>query len=113
MKSSLKTDARICIYRRGILRKLVAASALVPFTGLWTSRVAVAAEKLSEDDPTAISLGYKHNAAQATHEAYSSGRDCAGCLFFQGGDQPEGSCPVFRGKLVNAKGWCASWRQRG
>ena len=104
---------RICIYRRGILRKMLAASVSIPFMTLSASRVALAAEKLSEDDPTAVSLGYKHDAAQATHESYVAGSTCDGCAFFQGGDAAEGPCLVFLGKLVNAKGWCASWRQRG
>ena len=99
--------------RRGFLGKLAGAIVLIPFAAQFVTRVALAAEKLSEDDPTAVSLGYKNDAALATHETYVAGRNCAGCAFFQGGNAAEGSCLVFRGKLVNAKGWCASWRQRG
>ena len=113
MKPGTKPETPICSNRRKLVEMLAFTGLLIPFASRLTSRNALASEKLLEDDPTAVSLSYKHDATQATHEAYSSGRDCAGCLFFQGGDASAGPCPVFSGKLVNAKGWCASWRQRG
>jgi hypothetical protein len=113
MTPTSKSDAQCCIYRRRFLRKAAIASVSIPFVIRLAPSDALAAEKLSEDDPSAVSLGYKHDAAQATHETYVAGRNCVGCAFFQGGDASEGPCLVFRGKLVNAKGWCASWRQRG
>ena len=99
--------------RRRFVETVLLAGASIPLAISMASRAALAAEKLSEDDPAAISLGYKHDATQARHEAYAQGRNCAGCIFFQGVDKTEGSCPVFGGRLVNAHGWCASWRQRG
>ena len=113
MISRSKSEGQFCIYRRKFLRKVAGAIAAIPFATWSMTRVALAAEKLSEDDPTAVSLGYKHDAAHASHDTYVAGRTCDGCAFFQGGDAAEGPCLVFRGKLVNAKGWCASWRQRG
>jgi hypothetical protein len=113
MNSNSRTTERTRNRRRGFLGKLTGAIVLIPFAAQLVTRVALAAEKLSEDDPTAVSLGYKNDAALATHETYVAGRNCAGCAFFQGDAAPEGPCLVFRGKLVNAKGWCASWRQRG
>jgi len=113
MNSNSRTRERTRNRRRGFLGKLTGAIVLIPFAAQLASRVALAAEKLSEDDPTAVSLGYKNDAARATHETHVAGRNCAGCAFFQGTAALEAPCLVFSGKLVNAKGWCASWRERG
>ena len=114
MRSRPKTaEHMLRATRRRFVKMAVFASVSLPLAMRMASHDALAAEKLSEDDPTAVSLGYKHDAARTTHQAYVAGRNCAGCTFFQGKDAPEGPCPVFGGKLVNANGWCASWLQRG
>lgn len=69
--------------------------------------------RLSEDDPAAQALGYRHDAADvdaSSHPRFESGQNCANCSLFMGGDDSRwAGCPIFRGKLVNADGWCTSW----
>ncbi len=113
MKTSSITKWQFRWYRREFLVKMALAGASIPFAALVASRVSLAAEKLSEGDPTAVSLGYRHDAEQASHEQYVAGRRCDGCVFYQGENgAADGPCLVFGGKLVSAKGWCASWRAR-
>jgi hypothetical protein len=71
------------------------------------------AAMVSESDPTALSLGYKPNAAQvdkAKFPKFQTGQSCANCQLFQGkpGD-PNGACPIFGGKLVSSSGWCNAY----
>ncbi|WP_434667078.1 high-potential iron-sulfur protein [Paraburkholderia sp. A3BS-1L] len=85
----------------------IASSAMVP----KTSRAA--APVLSENDPTALSLGYKTDAAgvdRVKFPRYQPGEACANCQLYQGkaGSQ-QGPCPIYGGKLVAAKGWCNAY----
>ena len=72
---------------------------------------------LSESDPTAKALGYVEDASKADKAkfpAYKAGAHCATCNFFQG--KPADAyapCQIFPGKAVSAKGWCASYSQKG
>jgi hypothetical protein len=69
--------------------------------------------KLSEDDPTAKALGYKHdtNAVdQAKFPNHKPDQHCANCKLVQGEAQDGWiRCQLFPGKLVNTNGWCAGW----
>lgn len=63
---------------------------------------------VSESDPTAKALGYVEDATKTTNAKYKAGDDCANCQFYTGGATGRGSCQLFPGKSVNAKGWCVS-----
>ena len=67
-------------------------------------------------DPTAIALGYVADGTTADKEKsprYAAGQDCANCQLYQGtADSDAGGCPLFPGKSVAARGWCASWVQK-
>ena len=69
--------------------------------------------RLEESDPTALALGYKHDAAKvdaAKHKTFAAGRNCANCQLFQAkAGEAWGPCGAVGGKLVNAKGWCVAW----
>lgn len=71
------------------------------------------AARLEESDRTAVSLGYRHDAAQvdkAKYPTYVAGRNCANCQLFQAGAGEQwGACPAVGNKLVNARGWCVAW----
>lgn len=79
------------------------------------------APRVSEDDPVASSLGYKHDAADVDlekhpkrGEAAQANAFCKNCVLFQGKDGDEwGPCSIFGGKLVNANGWCATYAPKG
>ncbi len=66
--------------------------------------------QLTEDDPVATALGYRHDATQvdaAKYPRHAAGQVCSNCIQFRGaaGDA-WGPCGLFPGKLVNAAGWC-------
>lgn len=78
---------------------------------------------VDESNPTALALGFKHDASQvdeakfpkrATEQGKKS--SCNSCMFYsQGGQKVEGKdgdygkCTLFPTGLVNSKGWCNSW----
>jgi len=89
---------------------------LLPATAamLALSRTAQAqAAKVEETDPTAIALGYKHDAAKVDAKKFTTfvaGRNCSNCQLYQGKPTDAWApCAIFAGKQVNAKGWCSAW----
>ena len=81
---------------------------VIPLSGLISLRQAQAADmpKLSPDDPTAKSLMYTHQSADAN-------KLCSGCQFYTGVTDAEwGACVIFQKKLVSAGGVCNSWFKR-
>ena len=98
--------------RRRFIRIGVAGLAAVPFAGALVSREAVAADTLSESDPTAKALNYATDAAKATARTDKTAT-CSTCNFFTGkAGAAVGPCSVFGGKLVSAKGWCSAWAKK-
>ncbi len=91
--------------RRRFVKLGAIGVASVPLLG----RVALAQEQLSEDDPTAQSLHYRHDASQVDHPSFEEGRHCGNCQLYQGGDEEWGGCAIFPGKLVANAGWCTAW----
>ena len=85
---------------------------------LALSRQAFAAEaaKVAETDPTAVALGYKHDATKvdkAKYAKYAAGQDCSNCSFYQGkATDPWAPCPMFGGKQVAGKGWCSAYNKK-
>lgn len=69
--------------------------------------------QLSEDDPVARALGYRHDATtvdQVRFPNYAPGRRCASCQLYQApSGEPWAKCAVVPGKLVAAAGWCSAW----
>ncbi len=77
--------------RRSFLLATLPAAALAAVAARSASAQAA---RLEETDPTAVALGYKHDAAKV---------DAAKFPTFAG------ACGAVGGKLVNAKGWCVAW----
>jgi hypothetical protein len=101
------------IPRRNFLRigSVAIASAAIA-AGVGKS-LRAATPHVDEQDTTAKSVGYKHDAAKvdkARFAKYRPGETCANCRLYQGkaGDA-WGPCPIFAGKEVNAKGWCSAY----
>ena len=72
--------------------------------------------KISEDDPVAAALGYKHDATAVDTtkfptRAVAGGETqfCDNCLQYKATEEGWGTCAIFPGKLVAAKGWCNVW----
>ena len=96
--------------RRRFIKLGVLGLATVPLSNL-ALRGAWAADKVSESDPMAKSLGYVEDAAKAD-QAKRGGTDrfCHNCQLYSGkAGEASGSCSLFQGKLVTANGWCSAW----
>lgn len=99
-------------HARRRLLVLGAGSLLLPL-----ARILPAAERLSEDDPAARALGYRHDADAVDIEQFPkrAGPDgaaqyCANCRFLSGRPGAEWRpCSLFENRLVHARGWCNSW----
>ena len=103
--------------RRLALKFVLGGAAVLPLGGLLASTRALAADmpQLSEDDPVAVSLKYKHDATQAPRVdkagTPAEQQQCSNCQLAQGEGEWLG-CSIFPGKAVNAKGWCTAWVPR-
>ena len=100
--------------RRQAIKLIAGGVAAIPLAGLMTSGTAVASDlpHVTEDDPIAVGLKYKHDAAQAPRVdkpgAPANTQNCANCQLVQG-DGEWRACSIFPGKAVNANGWCSAW----
>lgn len=111
------------ISRRQFIGTALAAATVAPLAGRSLFNAAYAGElpKVSEDDPTAIALGYKHDAsavdtAKFPKRAGEAGESqlCSNCSLYQAADGAEwGKCSIFPGKLVKGAGWCNAWVAAG
>lgn len=103
--------------RRRVLKSLAGGVALIPVSGLIAHGTAVASTmpQLSESDPVAKSLNYRHDATQAPRVDKpgmpAAEQVCSNCQLAQGDGEWMG-CSIFPGKAVNAQGWCAGWVKR-
>ena len=78
-----------------------------------------AGDKVPEDDPTAMALGYKEDASQVDTGKYPkrAGEDgakqfCDNCALYAG-DGEWAPCSIFQNRLVAGKGWCNAWVPKG
>lgn len=89
------------------------AAETAPETAPAPAPAATAAElpQISEDDPTATSLGYVHDATTvdtAKYGRYEAGQQCSNCALYQGDADAEwAGCSIFPGKAVKGTGWCS------
>ena len=73
--------------------------------------------KLDESNPTAIALGYKHDAEEVDVDRFAKRASeegktqfCDNCLHYKPSDEEGwGPCAIFPGFVVAAKGWCNVW----
>ena len=94
--------------RRRFVNAFAAGAVAIPFSALVSLRLAQAADipQLNPEDPTAKSLKYTHQSADAS-------KLCSGCQFYTGAADAEwGACVIFPQKLVSAGGTCSSWIMR-
>ena len=115
---------RINIRRRDFLK--VSSLAIAAFATASRAGTSLAQPKaqdkkgaqpqLDEKDPTAQSLGYKHDATKADKakfKQYAAGQTCANCQLFQGKPADAWApCTIFPGKQVAGKGWCSAWSKK-
>ena len=72
-------------------------------------------ELISESDPTAVALKYKHDKSNVDAAITKGRKDyasefCNTCIHYVAQGESQGKCNLFGNKgLVAAKGWCASF----
>ncbi|MGD8957817.1 MAG: high-potential iron-sulfur protein [Chromatiaceae bacterium] len=109
------SDKPIDPNRRQAIKLIAGGVAAIPLAGLMTSGTAAASElpHVTEDDPIAVGLQYKHDASQAPRTdkpgAPADTQHCGNCQLFGQGDGEWRACSIFPGKAVNANGWCTAW----
>ena len=93
---------------------LAATGAIIATSAL--PRLALGADKVTEDDPTAVALGYKHDAAAVDTAKFAkrageagAKQFCDNCALYVDQGDGWGTCSIFQGRLVAAKGWCNAW----
>lgn len=97
--------------RRDFIKGSMGAAA-----GLLIARVSHAQDILTEDNGTAVAMGYKadHTNVDVSKWSKKAGADgdqqqCTSCALYQPIDDDFGLCPIFAGKRVHAAGWCNGW----
>jgi hypothetical protein len=80
-----------------------------PLAASLIARDATAAEPVSESDPKAVALKYRKDATKSS-DRKDPAAFCDNCNLYSGksGDET-GPCELLDGRLVAARGWCASW----
>ena len=79
---------------------------------LGLSNQASAQAMVAETDPQAAALGYKADAStvdKAKFPKYVAGNECSNCQLYASKSPEAGTCAIFAGKQVAAKGWCNTW----
>ena len=99
--------------RRTFLKFAVVGAIAAPLAARLIAQPAFAADlpPLELDNPTAKALGYVEDHTKVDVKKYpkfTPDQNCANCKFY-GGGAVRGTCTLFPGKSVAAKGWCASW----
>ncbi len=94
--------------RRGFIFGLVGASlALVA-----SARKVIAQTLLNPNEQLAKTLGYAEEATKVDAKkwpTWKAGNICSNCNLYKAVGPDRGSCTLFPGKLVKAKGWCSTW----
>lgn len=99
--------------RRQFLKTaIVTAAAVMAGATLRRGRSAGELPHLTAADPTARAMDYVEDATTSKNALYKPGSVCANCQLYTGGTTGYGDCQLFRGKLVNAKGWCTSYTRK-
>lgn len=101
------------LQRRNFLKMGSLAMASIAITAGMGKSLRAATPHVDEQDPTAKSLGYRHDATKVDKTKfakYKAGEACANCQLYQGkAGEAWGPCPIFSGKEVSAKGWCSAY----
>jgi hypothetical protein len=92
--------------RRAILQQVALGLSVLSLAAL-KSRARAADRLLSEQDPEAIKVQYVEDASRAKEA--QSGANCSNCSVYTPMGDTQGSCGLFKNRLVKAAGWCNAW----
>ena len=101
--------------RRKFITRAAQGAALIPALAL-TIQTVWAAERISEDHPTAVALGYVHDAADTDVAKFpkragaeGAKQFCDNCAQYKETEPGWGTCGIFPNLLVAGPGWCNVW----
>lgn len=98
--------------RRIALKGIVGGLAAIPVVG-YVGTAGADGAQLSETEPTAVGLKYKHDASKAMRADKGASKAgvqfCKNCQFIQADSGEWRGCTMCPGKQVNENGWCAAW----
>lgn len=98
--------------RRVFMMTLAAGS-----TALASAGAQAAPKRIEENDPKAVSLGYRHDTAQVDKKRFpkhSPSEKCNNCMAFLGKPADAwAECDLLADKLVANGGWCSSYVKKG
>ncbi len=110
-----KLHSKHGLTRRSFVATAAKSVALIPLVTIGMPS-AWAAEKITEDNPTAVALGYVHDAAKTDTAKFpkragpeGAKQFCDNCSQYQPTEDGWGTCNIFPNYLVAAKGWCNVW----
>lgn len=95
--------------RRSFIKMTATAMVVAPSVITYRNALAQNAEKLTEDDPLAMALGYKEKTTDVDavkYPTHTKEQVCIACILYQGTDPEWGGCGAFANKLVAGQGWC-------
>ena len=98
--------------RSSFLKHSALGLGALPVLNLLGSTAWAAGEvELTENDPMAVALGYKHVAEEGGNAGVPRTENsfCDNCAQYVATQDGWGTCNIFPGKLVAAKGWCNVW----
>jgi high potential iron-sulfur protein len=95
--------------KRRFIRLTVVGFAVAPLISALLCDAVWAEDSLRESDPEAKAVKYRDDASLSP-DRKDPKAICDNCaLFTPKGGAGRGTCELFKGKLVAAKGWCTSW----
>jgi hypothetical protein len=72
-----------------------------------------AVKKIEENEPKAMSLGYRHNTAQVDAKRFpkhKASEQCSGCMAWLGKPTDAwAECDLLADRMVSNTGWCSSF----
>ena len=108
---------RETLSRRRFMGATAKWAAFIPAASL-IARVAAAQTRIEETHPTAVALGYRHDANDVDVTRYPKRGTpegqmqlCDNCIHYKTEEEQDGwaPCAIFPGQSVAAKGWCNVW----
>lgn len=97
--------------RRVFMMTLVAGGTLA------CGAASAAPKRIEENEPKAVSLGYRHDTAQVDKKRFpkhSASEKCNNCMAFLGKPSDAwAECDLLADRLVANAGWCSSYVKKG
>lgn len=101
-------------------RQFIRSTALIVAVPAAATAVTARADNhltlIDESDPSAVALGYLHDASKVDTTKFpkKAGPEgakqlCLNCSLYQPKTETVGGCSIFPGKNVAAQGWCNVW----